>query len=175
MKLMSAQSVSAPVRRWKVSRALALSAALVCASGATMAASGPFTGLDGLWSGTGTVALTDGTKERMRCRAQYLVMEEGNNLQQSLRCESDTYKFHVTAYVNSKAGSLSGVWTEETRNVSGRISGKAKAGRIQISVASAGGFSAKMNLVTSGNQQTVTITPKGTEVKQVTVSARKTK
>ena len=97
-----------------------LAVAMLAAPGAALAA-GPFAGLDGYWVGTGTVSLRSGTKERMRCKAQYTVNAEGSNLQISLTCDSDTYKFHVNSYVNAAGGSLSGNWSETTRNVSGRV------------------------------------------------------
>src|SRR5256885_12689 len=75
---------------------------------AAAAASGPFAALAGIWAGGGTISLQNGTKERLRCRVQYVVTQEGNNLQQALSCSSDSYKFQVNAYVNVKGGSLSG-------------------------------------------------------------------
>ena len=38
---------------------------------------GPFAGFDGIWSGNGTVALSDGTTERIRCKADYKVNGSG--------------------------------------------------------------------------------------------------
>jgi hypothetical protein len=148
----------------------------ICASSASPAenASGPFAGLDGAWSGAGTVSLADGTKERMRCKNQYLVREEGNNLQQALRCTSDSYQFHVNTYVDAdNNGALSGNWTEMTRNVSGRVTGKVAGGKIEVSVGNAGAFSATMSIVTTGNLQVVKIRPKGTDVTLVSVTLSK--
>src|ERR1700756_5278628 len=52
---------------------------------------GGFAPLSGVWTGGGVLSLQNGTKERMRCRAQYVVTDNGANLQQSLRCDSDNY------------------------------------------------------------------------------------
>ena len=41
-------------------------AAMLFSASAALADSGPFAGFEGAWSGTGTVALSDGTKERIR-------------------------------------------------------------------------------------------------------------
>ena len=41
------------------------------------AQSGPFAGFDGAWSGNGTVTLSDGTTERIRCKADYKVNGTG--------------------------------------------------------------------------------------------------
>jgi hypothetical protein len=137
------------------------------------AEAGPFAALAGVWIGSGTLATKDGTKERLRCRAQYIVTNEGSNLQQSLKCDSDTYHFHVTAYVNVKGGNLSGNWTEETRNASGTISGRASGGKIFVNVSAGNAFSAKMTMITTGGSQSVTITPKGTDVTSVSVTVSK--
>jgi len=62
---------------------------------------GPFAGLNGSWSGSGTVSLADGSKERIRCRANYTVDATGSGLRQSLRCASDSYKFDLASNVTS--------------------------------------------------------------------------
>jgi len=41
---------------------------------------GPFDILSGSWSGTGTIALSSGTKERIRCKAEYRVVTRTNVL-----------------------------------------------------------------------------------------------
>jgi hypothetical protein len=156
-------------------RAVALAAAMLVASlpalnWAAAAESGPFAPLDGVWTGSGTVSLQNGTKERLRCRAQYVITSGGSNLQQSLKCDSDTYHFHVTAYVNEKGGNLSGNWTEETKNVSGSISGKASGSQLSVSISAGSAFSARMSVVTSGSSQSVSIKPKGdTDITDVSV------
>jgi hypothetical protein len=145
--------------------ALALSAAA--------ADPGAFAPLAGVWTGSGTLALQNGTKERMRCRAQYVVTNSGGNLQQSLRCDSDTYHFHVNAYVNDKGGSLSGSWTEETRNASGTVSGRSSGSTLSISVSAGGAFSAHMTVTTSGGGQSVDIKVKGSDITDVSVRMSK--
>jgi hypothetical protein len=163
----------------RLARALAFAAGVSVASlpafvpFPAQAEAGPFATLSGVWTGGGTVSLENGTKERLRCRVQYVTTNEGNNLQQSLNCDSASYHFHVNAYVNYKGGSLSGNWTETTRNASGSISGKASGGKIFVSVAAGSAFSAKMTMITSGNSQSVNIKPKGTDVTDVSVTVSK--
>jgi hypothetical protein len=91
------------------------------------AAADPFAGLAGSWSGGGTLTASDGTRERIRCRATYEVTEAGVGLQQRLRCASDSYRFEVESDVryNEGAGLISGTWRETTRDVGGRASGPA--------------------------------------------------
>jgi hypothetical protein len=135
--------------------ALALFAASIYGS-ASYAQSGPFVGLAGNWSGGGTVMLDDGSTERIRCRATYAVGANGTGLNQSLLCASDSYKFEFRNNLVSEGGSLSGTWSETTRNVSGNLEGRAAAGNFQL-VASAPGFTANITLTTRGNKQSVVI------------------
>ena len=51
-----------------VSAALAALLPLIVA-GEAWAASGPFAGMAGSWTGGGTLTMSDGQRERLRCRA----------------------------------------------------------------------------------------------------------
>jgi hypothetical protein len=136
------------------------------------AQSAPFFGMAGSWSGGGKIDLNDGTSERIRCRASYAVGGGGDTFHQQLRCAGDSYRFDVTSRVESRAGSLSGNWSESTRNVSGQLSGRVAAGRIHARV-DAGVFTADLTVHTSGDQQSVSIMPQGTSIKVVAVTMRK--
>jgi len=57
------------------------------------AATTPFSAMAGTWSGGGTMTMSSGTEERLRCRAQYDVVVGGNDLRLNLRCGSDSYNF----------------------------------------------------------------------------------
>ncbi|RJF75401.1 hypothetical protein [Rhodopseudomonas palustris] len=131
-------------------------------------AEGPFAGFEGSWSGTGTVALSDGTKERIRCRATYKVGGGGNQLAQTLRCASDSYKFDLTADVASNGDRISGNWSEASRNINGNLQGKAGGGNIEVFVEAAG-FAASISLTTRGNKQSVAISSKG-DIRGVNIS-----
>src|SRR5258705_11335353 len=65
-------------------KAAGVGAALMLSVSAGYAQSGPFAGFDGTWSGNGTVALSDGTTERIRCKADYKVNGNGLGLKQNL-------------------------------------------------------------------------------------------
>ena len=152
----------------------ALAVMLGLSAPSIQAQSAPFAALAGSWAGQGRIDLQDGTSERIRCRANYSVGDGGTSFQQQLRCASDSYKFDVNSKIQSSGGSLSGTWSEATRNLSGSVSGNATASRIQAKE-SGGAFSAGLNVYTNGNQQGVTIVPQGTEIKGVTVSMVKAK
>ena len=147
------------------SRQLLLRTALVGAvlglsAPAAFAQSAPFSGMAGVWSGSGTNSLDGGANERIRCKATYAVSSEGNGLNQSLLCASDSYKFELKSDVIAKSGVLSGSWAETTRNVSGSLQGRAGNGHFDVTV-SAPVFTAKLVMTTTGNKQNVAITSDG--------------
>jgi hypothetical protein len=133
---------------------------------------GPFAGLDGAWNGSGRIEMQNGTSERIRCRARYSVSQAGDVLVQDLRCASDSDSVDVNSTSQSDRGSVSGTWTELTRNVSGSLSGRASGGSIQARV-TALGFSAGLTVNTAGNTQSVTIIPEGNEVRSVVVTMKR--
>lgn len=151
-------------------RSASLGAALLLSASAGHAQSGPFAGFDGSWSGTGTVALSNGTTERIRCKASYKVA--GINLKQSLLCASDSYRFELTSDVTSQGDRISGNWSEASRNVNGELQGTAGNGQIDVFVQAAG-FAASLTLRTSGNKQVVQISSKG-EIRGVNITMSKT-
>ncbi|MEW6644594.1 MAG: hypothetical protein AB1586_29100 [Pseudomonadota bacterium] len=152
----------------RVAAAVVLSA-MTLAPAASLAQSAPFAGLAGVWAGTGSISLANGSKERIKCRATYAVGDNGNGLQQTLRCASDSYKFELSSNVHNASGRISGTWAEATRGVNGDLEGSARAGLFQV-VVSSPAFTANLNLATHGNSQTVKITSQGTEFSGVTIT-----
>ena len=130
--------------------------------------SGPFAGFDGAWSGTGTVSLSDGSTERIRCKANYKVNGTGMGLKQKLDCASDSYKFDLTSDVTSNGERISGNWSEASRNIFGNLQGTAGDGQIDVFV-EANGFAANLTLRTNGTKQTVQISSKG-EIRGVNIT-----
>jgi hypothetical protein len=141
-------------------KAAVVGAALMLSMSASHAQSSPFAGFNGSWAGTGTVSLSDGTTEHIRCKADYKVNSSGLNLKQSLHCASDSYKFDLSSDVTSQGDRISGNWSEASRNVFGNLQGTAGGGQIDVFV-EASGFAANLTLRTSGNRQTVQISSKG--------------
>jgi hypothetical protein len=119
---------------------------------------GPFLGLSGYWSGSGTITMTNGAAERIRCRATYAVNGTGRAVQETLRCASDSYRLEIST----------------SRGVSGSISGRASGSEILANVAG-GGFVARLDVRTHGDRQSVTIRPQGgTDVAAVSIALHKT-
>jgi hypothetical protein len=153
---------------WQAIKVAGVGAALLLSVTASNAQSGPFAGFDGSWSGTGTVSLSDGTTERIRCRANYKVDGSGSGLQQTLRCASDSYKFDLSSNVTTQGDRIVGTWSEASRNINGNLQGTAGGGRIEVFVEAAG-FAATLNLTTRGNKQSVSISSKG-EIRGVSIN-----
>jgi hypothetical protein len=153
-------------------RTVVLGAAMLLSGSASYAQSAPFAGMAGVWSGSGTITLDSGASERIRCRATYAVSSDGNGLNQSLVCASDSYKFDLRSDVIAKNGSLSGTWSETSRNVTGSLEGRAGAGQFNV-VVSAPAFTANLSMKTSGNKQTVSITSQS-QIKSASIALSRT-
>ena len=116
----------------------------------------PFGQLAGSWSGSGTIDLSNGKHEQIKCRAAYDVLEEQNKLQLNIHCASDSYNFDLRGSASYAAGAITGTWSKSTRNAAGTMSGKVEGVGFQV-VAKGPTFTANLNLVTRGDKQSVTI------------------
>jgi len=145
---------------------------LVAWQGGAQAASSPFAGMAGSWSGSGSLTTSAGTQERLRCRAAYNVGGGGDHLQLNLRCASDSYNFNLAGDVAHRNGAISGSWSESTRNMGGSVSGRASGEQIQV-IATGGNFAASLSLTTRGNRQAVSIRSQGGDITGVSVSLAK--
>ena len=140
---------------------------------AQRASDGPFADLSGYWTGSGTITMSNGSSERIRCKATYAVNDTGKALNQSLRCASDSYRLEISGNVIFSGGSLSGTWGEATRHASGNITGHANGAEIMARVDGAG-FSAGLQVHFHGDRQSVSIRPTGgTDVANVAITLRK--
>lgn len=135
---------------------LALTALSLVAGAAFAQKTGPFGRIAGQWSGSGIIEFSDGSREPIKCKAAYDVIEDRRNLQLSIRCASDSYSFELRGSATSNGGSITGVWSEVTRQVAGTLSGRVDEGRLQA-IAESPAFSANLTLVTHGDRQTVAI------------------
>ena len=133
-------------------------------------AEGPFDSMRGTWSGDGAIALSNGTQERIRCRASY--SPSGPNLRMSLVCASDSYKVDLNSHITSSGGEIKGTWAEATRQLDGDLTGTATGGDIQVSAKSAV-FSASLLVKTNGRNQSISITAPGSEVSRVAIALKR--
>jgi hypothetical protein len=164
------QSMTSLSRRIGLAIALAFSIAATCYAQSIA----PFDRLAGQWSGSGTIDLSNGAHESIKCRAAYDVLNDQRKLQLNIRCASESANFDLRASALYSAGSVSGNWSETNRGVAGTISGRAEGDRFQV-VARAPSFTATLTLVTHGGRQSVTIRSHDNEanIKGVSISLRR--
>jgi hypothetical protein len=136
---------------------------------ATAQAAAPFSGLAGKWSGDGSIALTKGTTERMRCDATYTVSGGGENVDLRLRCASDSYHFDLRISLADSAGAVLGNWSEPTQSVEGGISGTASHDLVTVT-ARGQDFSAAVTVATRGDTQKVQINAQSGELSRVAIT-----
>ena len=153
--------------------AFAFAVALTAMSGPAKANESPFGAMNGAWSGGGTITLASGAKEQIRCRATNAVDGSGANLQLTLRCASDSYKFELQSNVNLNAGAVSGTWAETTHRVGGTITGSASANRIAVRVE--GTIAAMLTVSTKADKQQISIEAPGSEMSAVAISMNRGK
>ena len=136
-------------------------------------AAGPFAGFAGEWSGSGDISMTDGSQEKIRCKASYSVGPSGEALNINVNCASDSYRVNIISNVVAQGTSFSGTWRETTRQADGTVTGRIPSpGELQASLDGTG-FGIQLAATTNGKQQAVTIQAEGTDVKSVKISLRK--
>jgi hypothetical protein len=130
----------------------------------------PIEDLSGYWSGGGSVVLTNGKTERVKCQVFYKT--DAGSIRQSMRCASVDYSINALAELKVRGGQVSGNWEEKTYaakgEVSGRFSGEGFALMIQ-----GGNFTAAMNVSLSNCKQSIHISPQGLEVTRVAIALAK--
>ena len=130
-----------------------------------------FESLAGSWSGTGTATLSSGGSERIRCRADYQPSSP-TPLHLGLRCASDSFNLQVASDVQRDGDRISGSWTETSLGVSGDLSGRATADRIDATVDGVG-VQARLTLAVRGNAQVVNLTSDGQLASSASVTMRR--
>lgn len=130
----------------------------------------PLTELSGSWSGSGSISLVNGTKEKILCRSGYIVADKVNNtLRMNLRCAGETSQFELQSDLNYDNGNISGLWSELTRGISGKISGGIVGNQLRV-IADSPIFQASIELMTRGDRQSIRIQSPGSEMSEVLVS-----
>ena len=127
-----------------------------------------FENVAGSWSGGGMMKTSDGPRERVRCKADYVPKNSGQSVKLSLRCASDACKMELSANIDQNGTSLSGNWFESQYRQGGSISGKNVNGLIEARVEGET-MAALLSVQTKGNRQTVAMESPGSWVSQVAV------
>jgi hypothetical protein len=131
----------------------------------------PFTKFGGNWTGNGLIYLSNGNKEKIRCRAGITPAELMNviSLKLELRCAGDSYNFEIHSELNYISGAVTGSWTEKSRGINGNVTGTVNEEKIQA-VAESQTFTATLELISqSESKQQVRITSPGSEMTDVLI------
>jgi hypothetical protein len=137
----------------------------------TALAADPVANLSGYWSGNGSIALSNGKTERVKCNVLYR-SEGGSQIKQTLRCASEGYSIHSQADLRLAGGQVSGTWEEKTYAAKGDVSGHYGGDTFKLSIQGAT-FTAAMHVTLSSCKQSLSITPQGLEVTRVSISLSK--
>jgi hypothetical protein len=152
--------------------AIVLGLSALVAAGIEGAVAGPFGDLAGSWSGGGILTRRDGNNERLRCQARYDVGSAAEQVNLSIKCASDSFKFDLSGYIVHNGGAISGQWSEPNYNSAGSLDGRVGDGKINAH-AVGNTFSAYLLVNTQGSRQSVTIQPQETEVARVSLTMQK--
>jgi len=147
----------------------AMAAIAVLAMAQTVSAD-PIEELAGFWSGSGSVVLTNGKTERVKCQVFYKTGE--GSIRQTMRCASADYSINSLAELRVKGGQVNGSWEEKTYAAKGAVSGRF-GGEGFILTIQGGNFSAAMNVALSNCKQSISISPQGLEVSKVAIALAK--
>jgi hypothetical protein len=146
--------------------------ALALLLGARLAAADPLGDLNGFWSGTGSVLLSGGNTERVKCQVFYKSAGGNTQIRQTMRCASTDYTINSLAELRVRGGQVTGSWEERTYSAKGEVTGRFSGEGFVLSIHGAN-FSAAMNVSLSGCKQNISITPKGLDVTRVTIALAK--
>jgi hypothetical protein len=148
--------------------ALAVGASASLWPGRSAAAVSPFEAFLGDWTGGGQIIGSNGDRERVRCRANYDESKRGEALSQTIVCASASYRIEIHSYVEAFGRTVQGTWQEDTRNISGQLTGSISGGRFVGAVAGPG-FTAQVSLSANGRRQAVNIQPSGGDIADVRI------
>ena len=141
--------------------------AVILAAGPALAEQS-FDNVAGAWSGVGSMKPSDGPRERVRCKVDYIVKNTGQSLKMDLRCASDAYKMHLSANIDQDGSNLSGNWYESQYHQGGKISGQNVNGLIEAK-AESDTIIALFTVRTKGSRQTFVMEAPGAWVSEVSI------
>jgi hypothetical protein len=161
------------ITKRKLTRLGAPLALYISALGAWSAsAASPFAELPGRWSGWGSVVMSNGSSEQVKCVATYFLQNGGDGVQQNLRCASSNYKIDATASFLLKGTQVTGVWEEKTWSATGDVTGKFNGNAFDLSIRGPH-FSAAMAVTTTSCKQSISIAPTGFDISKITIGLGK--
>jgi len=127
-----------------------------------------FDNVAGSWSGSGSMKPSDGPRERVRCKVDYVVKNAGQSVKMNVRCASDAYKMELSANIDQNGTALSGNWFESQYRQGGKVSGQNVNGLIEAKVES-DTITALLTVRTKGSHQSFVMESPGAWVSQVSI------
>jgi hypothetical protein len=128
-----------------------------------------FNDFNGSWTGSGTLSLTSGNIESLKCKAYYTPQNKGQGLGVAIRCASASSALELRAALTAAGDKINGSWEERTYNAAGDVSGG--FGDRQIDLAIKGGaFNGSMRVTMDGPSQKVAIQADGIALKAINLS-----
>jgi hypothetical protein len=151
-------------------RLLTAAAFMLVAFSATSQPANPLAKFGGNWTGNGLIYLSNGTKERIRCRGGFTLSDILNisSLKMDLLCAGDSYNFELSSDLRHNSGVVSGTWTEKRRGFNGEIMGTINGDHINV-VAASQTFNATLEIINMGDKQQVRVTSPGGEITDVLI------
>ena len=140
---------------------------MLCAAAPALAEQG-FDNVAGSWSGVGSMKPSDGPRERVKCKVNYVVKGTGSSLKMELLCASDAYKMHLSANIDQDGSNISGNWFEDRYRQGGKISGQNVNGVIEAK-AESDTITALFTVRTKGSRQSFVMESPGAWVSQVSI------
>lgn len=129
-----------------------------------------FSSLNGYWSGRGSVNFRSGAKETLKCVTTYKV--SGSQLTMNMRCASQDYPVNIHAQLTIAGGDVSGTWRETKYEVGGSVRGSVSTSAMSLRI-SGQNLNANVHISFTGNEQRITMSPEGTDVRNITIAMRK--
>src|SRR3979411_2116241 len=127
-----------------------------------------FDNVAGSWSGSGSMKPSDGPRERVRCKVDYIVKNASQSVKMNVRCASDAYKMDLSANIDQNGSALSGNWFESQYRQGGKVSGQNVDGLIEAKVES-DTIIALLTVRTKGNRQSFVMESPGAWISQVSI------
>ena len=127
-----------------------------------------FDNVAGSWSGSGSMKPSDGPREHVRCKVDYVPKNAGQSVKMNVRCASDAYKMDLSANIDENGTVLSGNWFESTYRQGGTVSGQNVNGVIEAKVEGQT-ITALLTVRTKANRQTFVMESPGAWISQVSI------
>jgi hypothetical protein len=126
-----------------------------------------FEDVAGSWSGTGSMKPSDGPRERVKCKVDY-VAKNVLSMKLDLRCASDAYKMNLSANLEQDGSAISGNWFESEYRQGGKIVGQNVNGLIEARI-EGNTVAALLTVRTKGGRQSFVMEAPGAWVSQVSI------